>query len=151
MQRLKLTFTSDRSYLASWQGKVIARYELLKTKSEARLKSLYLGAKSMPEAQTIAKTISNLFQFRVEIRPAQRCNTAFEVVVRNIKVAVMAAIERFALALITAAEMLAAKPAQPIASKVVPLQPMRVAPLLHRPDQAGRTLVNSGGLRLNVL
>ena len=148
MQRITLAYTSDRSYTASWQGKVIARYELLKTKSEARLKSLYLGAKSMAEAQTIAKTVTKLFQVQVDVRPAQRCSTAFEVVVRGIKVAVMAAIEKFVLALITTAEMPAAtpvvKPAQPIGSNVLHL------PLLNRPDQPGRTLVSSGGLRLNI-
>ncbi|MBD1853971.1 hypothetical protein H6F87_29075 [Cyanobacteria bacterium FACHB-502] len=148
--QLTIKFQSARSYLASWQSRIIARYELLKTKSEARLKSVYLGAKSMPEAQTIAKTISNLFQVRVEIRPAQRCATAFEVVVRNIKVAVMAAIEKFVLALITAAEMPTAPAPKPIAP-IKPVAPMNVVPLVHRPDLPGRSFRRtSDGKLLNL-
>lgn len=147
--QLSIKFQSDRSYLASWQNKIIARYELLKTRPEARLKSVYLGAKSMSEAQNIAKTVNSLFAVRVEIRPAQRCKTAFEVVVRGIKIALMPELERFIRELIEATERFFPTP-KPVAP-FQPIAPMRVTPLIRRPDQPDRALVKSGGLRLNIL
>lgn len=143
--QLTIKLESDRFYLVSWQSRIIARYETLKTKPVARLKAVYLGVAAMPEAQTIAKTVSKLFGCRVEIRPGQRTTAAFEVVIRSPKVGQMAAIEKFILALITAAEM---PPAAPKAAHQITVKP--IAPIVNRPDQPDRALVRSGNRVLNI-
>lgn len=133
--QLTIKLESDRFYLVSWQNRIISRYETLKTKPTARLKAVYMGVKTMQEAQTIARTVTNLFQVRVEIRPGQRTTAAFEVVIRSPKVAMMPAIEKFILALITAAEM---PPAAPKAAHRI------VTPIMHRPDLSRSATVQSG-------
>jgi hypothetical protein len=152
--QLKITFTSDRAYLASWQDRIIARYELLKTKSAARLKAVYLGVRSMPEAQELAKKLNQLFSCKVEIRTAQRCDTAFEVVIRSPRVSLMPEIERFIKELITAA--VKGDAAKIVPFPVAPSQPapiamgsgasLRLRERMSR-DHRGRTLV--GGLSID--
>ncbi len=154
--QLKITFTSDRVYLASWQNRIIARYELLKTKSAARLKAVYLGVRSMVEAQELASKINQLFHCKVEIRPATRTASPIEVVIRSPKVGMMPAIERFLLTLITTAANLKTDAVKIVPFPVAPSQPAPIAmgsgasPRLRERmsrDHRGRTLV--GGLSID--
>ncbi|WP_088893176.1 hypothetical protein [Leptolyngbya ohadii] len=94
--RLTVTYLSDRAYLASTDDRAfVARYELLKTKPTARLKSVYVGASSMQLAQAIAQQVRQLFQVNVEVRSATRTDARFEVVIRAPRVAIQAEVEKF--------------------------------------------------------
>lgn len=140
-----IQFTSDRQYtVSSSDRRFVACYELLKTKAQARLKSLYIGCDNMPIATATAQQIRQLFRVKVEVRSAQRTSAKFEVCVRSPKVALMAGIEKFVLTLALSINPVAVVPA---VSKVVPLYP-----LINRPDIPVRSLVTgSDGRKLNII
>ncbi len=143
--QLTVSFTSDRSYQISTKNNLfVACYELLKTRAVSRLKSLYIGAATMQAATTIAGEIRKLFSVKVEIRPAQRCASEFEVVVRSPKVALMAGIERFIATLIASikpqpAQVIPFTTAQPIAVGQNN-SPTHIRPRLVK-DHLGRTTI----------
>lgn len=149
------SFTSPRSYLLSWQGKIIARYELLKRSAVARLKSVYFGAKSMSEAQAVAKMVNRLFQLSTIIRPSERTCLPYEVVIRGVRVGQAAAIERFLATFIGAS---VAAPGSPIPHFTAPVPVFaavgnapKVKPVIHRPDLPDRAVaVGSDGRVLNI-
>ncbi|HEY9695916.1 MAG TPA: hypothetical protein V6D10_01405 [Trichocoleus sp.] len=104
MPKVTVRYTSDRAYLVSTSPRIIARYELLKSKPQARLKAMYFGFYRVEQAnQFIAEFRLAIAGVRVELRRATRTAAEFEVVIRSPKVADMAIVERFCKTLLTAA------------------------------------------------
>ena len=130
--QLSVKFTSDRAYTVTTKnGLFVACYELLKTRAVSRLKSLYIGTETMQAATTIAGEIRRLFNVKVEIRAAQRCAAAFEVVIRSPKVALMEGIERFISTLI--------KSIKPQSAQVIPFPTAAAMPIaVGQANPAGR-------------
>lgn len=96
-----ISWQSDRSYTVTVSPRILARYELLKTRPEARLKSVYFGFDSVQLAnQFVSEIRIAIDNLRIEIRKARRVSTEFEVKISGIKIAQMQILERFCKTLI---------------------------------------------------
>lgn len=148
MQKIRVTYTSDRSYLVSTSPRIIARYSLLKRSAAARLQSVYFGFSTLDDCNRFAAEFRlTIGSTRIDIRKARRTNAQFEVKISNIRVADMAIVERFCKALINAvAAPKAARVIQFPQSTAKPIAvgqsnpPGRIRPKLAK-DHMGRTTI----------